>query len=80
VTVAARPERALTRAAARKAGLFIRALDGFRTTASLADSAFSADASAHLRIAYDHMVAFAWIAASPEDVERPLRIGRFGVV
>jgi len=60
------------------AALHVRTLDAFRATLLLAREVLDADARAHLRIGFDHMLAFAWIAAEPDDLARPIRIARYG--
>lgn len=56
-----------------------RTLDGYEATLVLRDSGLDLDARAHVRIAFEHLCAFAWIAATPSDKTRPLRIGRYGM-
>jgi hypothetical protein len=58
--------------------LHLRTLDGFRATLVLARELLDAEARAHLRIAFDHMLAFAWVTADPTDLSRPMRIARYG--
>lgn len=59
--------------------LLQRTLDGYEATLLLRQAGLDADARAHIRIAFEHMCAFAWICASPSDPERPLRIAHHGM-
>lgn len=61
------------------AGLLQRVLDGYDATLLLREERLDLDARGHIRIAFEHLCAFAWIAAEPGDTTRPLRIGRFGM-
>ena len=61
------------------ASLLQRVLDGYDATLLLREERLDLDARAHIRIAFEHLCAFAWIAAEPEDTTRPLRVGRFGM-
>jgi hypothetical protein len=61
------------------AGLFHRAIDGYHATLALREIELDVDARAHMRIAFEHLCAFAWVAAEPENIGRPLRIARFGM-
>lgn len=61
------------------AALLHRTLDGYEATLLLRDSGLDLDARAHIRIAFEHLCAFAWIAVAPSDKTRPLRIGRYGM-
>jgi hypothetical protein len=59
--------------------LLQRTLDGYEATLLLRDAGLDLDARAHIRVAFEHMCAFAWICARPTDPERPLRIARYGM-
>jgi hypothetical protein len=59
--------------------LLQRTLDGYEATLLLRRAALDADARAHIRIAFEHLCAFAWVSANPSDPEPPLRIARHGM-
>ena len=60
------------------AALFHRALDGYDASLLLWKSHLDTEARAHCRIAFEHLVSFAWVVADPADIERPQRIIRYG--
>lgn len=60
--------------------LFHRALDGYDAVLRLYEAELDTESRAHCRIAFEHSVSFAWVVAKPEDVTRPLRVGRAGMV
>ncbi len=60
--------------------LFHRTLDGYDAVLRLYEARLDTECRAHCRVAFDHSVSFAWVVARPEDVTRPLRIGRAGMV
>jgi hypothetical protein len=60
------------------AGLYLRALEAFEATLLLARHNLDAEARAHTRIGFDYLVAFAWVAADPSDLLRPMQISRYG--
>jgi len=56
------------------AALFHRALDGYDATLQLWESALDTEARAHCRIAFEHLLSFAWVLADDGDITRSLRI------
>jgi len=60
------------------AALFHRALDGYDATLQLWESALDTEARAHCRIAFEHLLSFAWVLADDGDITRALRIARYG--
>jgi len=60
------------------AALFHRSLDGYDATLLLWESGLDTEARAHCRIAFEHMLNFAWVVADRTDITRPLRIDRHG--
>jgi len=61
------------------AALFHRCLDGYDATLLLWESGLDTEALAHCRIAFEHLLSFAWVVADRTDITRPLRIDRHGV-
>ena len=59
--------------------LFCRTLDGYDAVLRLHDARLDTEARAYCRIAFEHLLSFAWVVAKPEEIERPLRIARHGV-
>ena len=60
------------------AALFCRTLDGYDAVLLLHESGLDAEARAHSRIAFEHLLGFAWVVARPRDAKRPLRIAHHG--
>jgi len=61
------------------ASLLHRTLDAYESTLLLWEKRLDLDARAHIRIGFEHLCAFAWVAANPADTDRPLRIARHGL-
>jgi hypothetical protein len=59
--------------------LFCRTLDGYDAVLRLHEARLDTEARAYCRIAFEHLLSFAWVVAKPEDPERPLRIARHGM-
>ena len=59
--------------------LLCRTLDGYDAVVRLHEARLDTEARAHSRVAFEHLVSFAWVVAKPEIIERPLRIGRYGM-
>jgi hypothetical protein len=59
--------------------LLCRTLDGYDAVVRLHAARLDTEARAHCRIAFEHMLSFAWVVSKPEDVERPLRIAQYGL-
>ena len=59
--------------------LFCRSLDGYEAVLRLHDARLDTEARGHCRIAFEHLVSFAWVVARPDEIERPLRIARYGM-
>lgn len=58
--------------------LFCRTLDGYEAVLRLCGAGLVREAWAHSRIAFEHLLAFAWVVARPTDAKRPLRFTRHG--
>lgn len=58
--------------------LYVRAVMAFESSLLLAQAGLDPDARAHVRIMFDHLVAFAWLGAEPADGTRSFRLGRYG--
>jgi hypothetical protein len=58
--------------------LFCRTLDGYEAVLCLCEAGLVTEAWAHSRIAFEHLLGFAWVVARPSDAKRPLRIVRHG--
>lgn len=61
------------------ASLLHRTLDAYESTLLLWETRLDLDARAHIRIGFEHLCAFAWVATDPTDTDRPLRIARHGL-
>lgn len=59
--------------------LFCRALDGYDAVLRLEEAGLDIEARAHSRIAFEHLISFAWVVAKPKEIQRPLRIERCGM-
>jgi hypothetical protein len=58
--------------------LYVRTITAYESALLLADAGLDPDARAHLRIMFDYLVAFAWLAIEPENHERSFRLIRYG--
>ena len=56
--------------------LYCRMLDGYDSALRLHEAGLDSDARALVRIGFEHLVAFAWLVAVPDDPKRVQRLAR----